>query len=201
MAEIATDITRLLNEARDGREGALDEVMALVYNRLRELARRQLRRRSADERAALQPTELVHEAFLRVIKQRVRYDSRGHFFAIATQAMLRVLLDQHRAQRRIKRGGGQVRVTLAGLASPAGSDTSVLVPAFVQALEELEQVDARSAEVTKLRVLWGLSLPEIAETMSLSQRTAEREWQFARAWLQSQLELPGESLSEPDENR
>lgn len=183
------DITRLLNEAKEGRDGALDEVMELVYGRLRSVAERQSRRYAGGRDAqSLEPTELVHEAFLKLIKQRNRYDSRGHFFAIATKVMLRILLDRHRARRRVKRGGDLVRVTLTGEIAADGHDPSMMIPLFVQSLEQLEALDARSAEVTKLRLLWGLTVPEIAEAMDLSVSTVEREWRFARRWLASRLE-------------
>lgn len=180
------EITRLLNEAQDGREGALDEVMELVYGRLRALAAAQYRRRGKSP--TLQPTELVHEAFLKLVKQRNRYDSRGHFFAIASKVMLRVLLDQQRARGRLKRGGEHLRVTLGDALEPGSpEEPSMVVPAFVEALERLEALDERSAEVTKLRLLWGLTVPEIAETMDVSVSTVEREWRFARRWLATRL--------------
>lgn len=186
------EITRLLNEAQEGRDGALDEVMELVYARLRALAERQFRRRGRGSDSTLQPTELVHETFLKLVKQRNRYDNRGHFFAIASKVMLRVLLDQQRSRGRAKRGGDQFRVTLTGAVEPAPREPpSMVIPAFVQALERLEALDRRSAEITKLRLLWGLTVPEIAETMEVSISTVEREWRFARRWLANQLEETG----------
>ena len=184
----ADDITRLLNEASQGREGALDEVTALVYDQLRALARRQARRYAGAGASTIEPTDLVHETFLRLVKQRKRYDSRGHFFAIATGVMLRVLLDRHRARRRYKRGGEQARVTLTAALDGVGEEPSMVIPAFVQALERLEGLDGRCAEVTKLRVLWGLTVPEIAESMEISVSTVEREWRFSRHWLATQLD-------------
>lgn len=184
----ADEITRLLNEAGQGREGALDEVTALVYGRLRALARRQARRYAGGGASALEPTDLVHETFLRLVKQRKRYDSRGHFFAIATGVMLRILLDRHRASRRLKRGGGQLRVTLTAALERAGEEPSMVIPAFVEALERLEALDGRCAEVAKLRVLWGLTVPEVAQALEISVSTVEREWRFAQRWLSARLD-------------
>ncbi|HVS12841.1 MAG TPA: ECF-type sigma factor [Thermoanaerobaculia bacterium] len=188
MSDADDDITRLLNEAKEGREGALDEVTALVYDRLRALARTQARRYRGAGTSALEPTELVHEAFLRLVKQRKRYDSRGHFFTIATRVMLRILLDRHRAKGRLKRGGGQLRVTLTAALDTPGEEPSMVIPAFVESLERLEALDARCAEVAKLRVLWGLTVTEVAAAMELSVSTVEREWRFARRWLSARLD-------------
>ena len=133
----------------------------------------------------MEPTELVSEVFLMLVKQRKRYDSRGHFFAIATRVMLRVLREQYRAKKRAKRGGDQLRVTLSSVHGQA--DPGVEIPAFEQALGRLETLSPRGAEVTKLHLLWGLTLPEIAEVLTLSVSTIEREWRFARRWLTSEL--------------
>jgi RNA polymerase sigma factor (TIGR02999 family) len=134
---------------------------------------------------SLQPTELVSEAFLKLIKQRNRYDSRGHFFAIATRVMLRVLKEAHRSKQRLKRGGDYVHVTLHDV--HGNSDPGVEFPAFEEALERLDELSPRTAEVTKLRLLWGLTVPEMAEALDLSVSSVEREWRFARRWLTSEL--------------
>jgi RNA polymerase sigma factor (TIGR02999 family) len=183
------EITRLLNEAQSGNRGALDEVMNLVYADLRKVARNQLHHRYGDQAHAvsLQPTALVNEAFLRLVKQRKKYDSRGHFFAIASRVMLRVLMDYHRSRQSDKRGGNQVRVSLSGAARAVGEEPSANIPAFVEAMKKLEKLDQRTADVTKLRLLWGLTVPEIAETLDLSVSTVEREWRFARRWLSAAL--------------
>jgi RNA polymerase sigma factor (TIGR02999 family) len=187
--DTAPQITALLLEAQQGREGALDEVMELVYEELRGIAGRQLGQHRGLAANVWQPTELAHEGFLRLIKQRRRYDNRGHFFAIASQVMLRVLMDQHRAQARVKRGGDQVRVSLSGvLEQSLGKEPSMVVPAFVEALEQLARMDSRCAEIVKLRLLWGLTAPEIAATLEVSLSTVEREWRFARPWLAAQLQ-------------
>ena len=191
MADATGAITKLLAEAHEGREGALDEVMALVYEDLRRIARHQIaRRRGIDRAVSLEPVELVSEAYLKLIKQRNRYDSRGHFFAIATTVMLRVLMDHHRARGRGKRGGDHLRVSLSKVDHHLAGEAAFEVPLLVDALERLEVLSPRTAEVTKLRILWGLGASEIAKTLELSVSTVEREWRFARHWLTAELQDP-----------
>jgi len=182
-------ITRLLGEAHAGRDGALDEVMELVYDDLNRLARKKLYERFGPDLAGvtLEPTALVHETFLKLIKQRNKYDNRGHFFAIATRVMLQVLLDYNRRRRASKRGGDQLRVSLSGVSRTLGAEPSADFPAFVEALERLEKLDERTAEVVKLQLIWGLTTPEVADAMNLSVSTVQREWSFARKWLAAEL--------------
>ncbi len=182
-------ITELLHQAYQGREGALDEVMEIVYDDLRRVAANHMRARYGGNLAGvtLQPTALVNEAFLRLVKQRKQYDSRGHFFAIATRVMLRVLMDYDRRRGAVKRGGDRLRVSLSGVARRVGQEPSAEIGAFVEALERLEKLDARTAEVVKLQMLWGLTVPETAEAMDVSVSTVEREWRFARRWLAAAL--------------
>jgi RNA polymerase sigma factor (TIGR02999 family) len=182
-------ITRLLNEAHEGRKGALDEVMELVYADLNRLAEKRLHQQFGPDLAGitLEPAALVHETYLKLIKQRKRYDSRGHFFAIATRVMQRILLDYHRKKSRQRRGGDQIRVSLSGVARRAGEEPSAEIPAFVEALDKLGNLDQRTGDVTKLRLIWGLTVPEIAEAIELSVATVEREWRFARKWLAAEL--------------
>ena len=101
--------------------------------------------------------------------------------------MLRVLMDYDRARRRARRGGDQVRISLSGVARKVGEEPSTDIPAFVEALEKLEKLDERTTEVTKLRLLWGLTVPEVAEALGISVTTVEREWRFARRWLAAEL--------------
>jgi RNA polymerase sigma factor (TIGR02999 family) len=195
----ADEVTRLLAEAHEGRPEALDEVMSLVYDDLRRIARKQLYREQGRGRAfiSIQPTELVNESFLKLIKQRKRYDNRGHFFAIATRVMLRVLRDHCRAKRSQKRGGDQVRVSLGAAGGRAEAHPGVEVPALIEALERLETLSPRTAEVTKLRVLWGLTVVETAEALGLSESSVEREWRFARRWLGAELGMDTDKVSGP----
>lgn len=181
-------ITALLGEARDGRPEALQEVMSLVYPELVKRAEAQLRGyyHNSQPNPTLEPAALVSEAYLRLIRQRSRYDNRGHFFAIASQLMLRVLLDHERTQGRRKRGGDFVRVSLSEAGNlPVSQDCSV--EAFTQALERLEALNQRAADIVKARLLWGLTVPEIAESFELSPRTIERDLAFAQRWLALEL--------------
>jgi RNA polymerase sigma factor (TIGR02999 family) len=184
------EITRLLAEAHDGRREALDQVAEIVHRDLERLAAKHIRARygKAPKAVTLEPAAVVNETYLLLIRQRKRYDSRGHFFAIATRLMMRVLMNYDRSKRRRKRGGDLVRVSLSGVAEAAGGEEpTAKIADFVDALERLERLDARSAEVAKLRLIWGLTPAEISQTIGASRRTAEREWRFARSWLADEL--------------
>ena len=180
------EITRLLHEADAGQEGALDKVMELVYQDLSGMAASHLRRRYGADLAGvtLEPAALVHETFLRLIRQRSGFDNRGHFFAIATRMMLRVLNDNARRKGAGKRGGDLARVTLSGLADQSSDHD---ITDFTRALERLDADDKRTGEVAKLRLLWGMTVPEIAETLSISEATVNRDWRFARRRLLTEL--------------
>lgn len=189
MDDAVGEITQLLAEAQRGRAGALDEVVSLVYDDLRRIAQKQIarRRQGGDRAVSLEASELVSEAYLKLIKQRNHYDNRGHFFAIATRVMLRVLMDHHRARGRDKRGGDRVRLSLSKVDQELAREPGFEIPALVEAIERLETLAPRTADVTKLRLLWGFAIPEVADTLSLSVSTVEREWRFARHWLASAL--------------
>lgn len=137
--------------------------------------------------ASLEPGALVNETYLRLIRQRKRFDNRGHFFAIATRVMLRVLQDHDRARRARKREGSRLRVTLTGLAVAAADPPAADVAALIEAFEQLEHAGERTAEVAKLRLLWGLTNAETAEALQVSVPTAQREWRFVRRWMQRRL--------------
>ena len=127
---------------------------------------------------------------MKLIRQRQQYDNRGQFFAIATKLMIRVLMDYHRKRKAAKRGGGWVRVPLdAGLDTPGDppADNGTEIPALVHALEELEKLDSRKADVVKLRVLWGLKTEEIAASPGVGRATVDRDWSFAKAWLKKEI--------------
>ncbi len=183
------DITALLREAETGREGALDELMDRVYADLERIALAQLNRRFGERAHAvtLEPAALVNESFLRLIKQRKTYDNRGQFFAIATKVMLRVLSDYHRQGQAAKRGGERTRVAISLDGQPDRADdradARIEIEPLVTALERLEALDPRQAEVVKLRVVWGLEINEIADALGTSPSTVKRDWRFARAWL------------------
>ena len=187
---VTGEITRLLHEADEGRQGALDELMQLVYADLKRVAAKHMHRRFGPDLpgVTLEPAALVNETFLKLIRQRKHFRNRGQFFAISTKVMLRVLMDYHRARSADKRAGGQLRVTLSGLGGAAAQpEPSAAIPALVDALERLEKLDPRKAEVVKLRVIWGLTVPEISEEIETSVATVERDWSFARRWLSAQL--------------
>lgn len=177
-------ITRLLHEVDDGRQGAMDELMETVYADLRRLAEAHLRRRygAQAEAVTLEPAALVNESFLKLIKQRHGFDNRRHFFAIATRIMLRVLSDYQRRRGAAKRGGHLERVTLqidCRMEDQPGIDVGVLR----DALRRLQELDERKADVVRLRVVWGLEMKEVAEALDVSLATVERDWAFARSWL------------------
>jgi RNA polymerase sigma factor (TIGR02999 family) len=184
-AVTAAPITRLLEQARGGQAGAMDEVIRLMYRDLERAATRFLSARYGPgwRGATLEPAALVNETWMQLIRQRGEFANRSHFLAIATRVMLRVLADYERGKHRQKRGGGQLRVTLSGLDEIFAVDGSRMDD-FAEALDELEGLDPRAAEVARLRIVWGFSLGEIAESLAVTERTVARDLRFARAWLQ-----------------
>jgi RNA polymerase sigma factor (TIGR02999 family) len=187
-AEELRQLTELLADAHAGEPGALDRVVAVAYPGLLRLARTQLRRFDPGTGTpTLEPDALVNETYLKLIRQRARYDSRGHFFAIASKLMLRTLLDHERTKGRDKRGGGLHRVSLTEAAELAVDPADASVEAFSLVLADLERLDARAADIVKARVLWGMTIPEIAASFEVSTRTVERSWAFAQRWLETEL--------------
>ncbi len=183
---MATDaqVTQWLQDASAGDSSAMEEVAAWAYEHLERHARRQLRLRFGDlDGLTLEPAALVNETFLRILREPREFANRKHFFAFASTLMLRALADYARRRAAGKRGGGAVRVTLSGL-----GDTPVEPACLNDLLDELNRRDPRKAEVVLLRVVWGASMAEIAETLEVSRATVERDWRFARAWLASRLE-------------
>jgi RNA polymerase sigma factor (TIGR02999 family) len=182
------DVTELLRAWTAGDLEARDRVMAAVYRELRRRAAAHLRRERRD--CTLEPTALLHEAYLRLVdQQRVVWRNRSQFFAIASQMMRRILVDRARAHRSAKRSGQWARVTLADApkAMPVG-DVNILD--LDNALTRLAAFDARKSRVAELRFFGGLSLHEISETLGISPATVERDWQAARAWLFKELSGP-----------
>lgn len=179
-------ITALLRRWRGGDDAAATQLMPLVYAQLRAIARRQL----AGERAAvsLVPTDLVHEAYLKLVQGRVPdSNDRTHFFAIAARAMRQVLVEHERQRRAIKRDGGE-RVTLSAASLPAPAH-SVDLLALDEALQALEALDARKSRVVELRAFAGLEFDEIASVLNISRATLMRDFRAARAWLYRALEM------------
>jgi RNA polymerase sigma factor (TIGR02999 family) len=181
------DITDLLQQWADGKTSARDELMALVYSDLKRRAAVHLR---AESRATLNPTELVHEAYLRLVDQRrAAWQNRNHFFAIASQMMRRILVDRARARRTTKRSGEWVRMTLDEQAK-VGHPATVDLLDLDSALTRLAALDARKCQLAELRFFAGLSIAEAAQALGVSDATAERDWHAARAWLLKELSPP-----------
>lgn len=184
------DLTELLQHVNAGREGAYDALAEAVHAQLRVMAERRLVREFGRNLPGLtvQPTVLADDTFMRLIKQRQKYDSAGHFFAIASQEMRRVLLDYCRRRKAQKRGGGAVCVSLdPEIHSPVEKDEADL-EAFDAVLEGLAALDQRKADVVKYRVLWELTIDETAAALGVGHATVERDWAFARVWLAKELE-------------
>ncbi|NGX17038.1 ECF-type sigma factor [Wenzhouxiangella sp. XN24] len=182
-------ITRLPEQPHDGEPGALDQAMALLYRDLHGVAVRVLRDRYGRglPGATLEPAALVNETYLGLLRQRSGYRNRRHFIAIASRVMLRVLADHERGKKRQKRGGDQLRVTFTGVAEELVTVDTTTIDEFAAALDRLEALDERSAEVARLHFVWGCGLEEVATLLGLSTRTIERDVRFARAWLAEAL--------------
>jgi len=178
------NITELLRAWRDGDDGAFEELVPLVYDELRRLARAQMRREPQDH--TLQPTGLVHEAYVRLVGADLDWQDRNHFLSVAARAMRRVLIDHARRKRAERRGGDLLRVTLSR-GPTADSGETVDVMALHEALERLEAYDARQARTVELHFFGGLTQPEIAQVAGLSLATVERDLRHARAWLRREL--------------
>ena len=175
-----TDVTMLLNAWSDGKEDALDELMPLVYQELRKLARSYLRAERPEH--TLQPTALVNEAYLRLVDQRnVRWQNRRHFFGIAAQLMRRILVDHARKRQSEKRGGGE---TLIPFEEAKGVPVKARdLVALDDALKDFATIDPRSAKIVELRQFGGLSIDETADVLEISPATVKRDWTVAKAWL------------------
>jgi RNA polymerase sigma factor (TIGR02999 family) len=180
LASAPHDVTALLHAWSDGDIGARDRLMASIYGELRRRAAAHLRRERPDH--TLQPTALVHEAYLRLVDQRAPWHNRGQFFGVASQIMRRILVDRARARKMNKRSGQWARVTLddAQAVTPA-VDVDVLD--LDAALTELATFDSRKSQIAELRFFTGLSLEETGRELGVSLATVERDWQAARAWL------------------
>jgi RNA polymerase sigma factor (TIGR02999 family) len=189
------DVTLLLGAHAAGDPRALEELLPLVYDQLRRVARARLRGERPEH--TLQPTALVHEAFLELLRlDRLEMRNREHFFALAARAMRRVLIDHAVARRAEKRGGGVAAVPLDGLELAAPEPSAELL-ALGEALERLEALAPRLARVVECRLLAGLSLDETAAALATSPATVSRDWALARAWLNR--ELTGEAEAAPPE--
>lgn len=175
------DVTRLLNALSAGQAQAAEEILPLVYQELRRLAAWKMAHEPAGQ--TLQPTALVHEAWLRLVsRDHQNWQNRNHFMAAASEAMRRILVDQARRKQQVKRGGDWLRVDWEGLdLAEVTPDEKILL--VHEALDELARLAPKEAEVVKLHVFVGLDQMEIAQILNLSQRTVKRYWAFAKVWL------------------
>ena len=183
------DITQLLRRAAGGEEGAFEDVVARVYDELERVAAARMRRSFGHDLpgVTLEPAALVNDTILKLIEHPRDFENRRHFYAYATKVMLRVLIDYQRRRSAEKRGGDRIRITLSDLTPGSKEPTAAGAAELAECLERLAAVDPRKADVVKLRVFWGLGMQEIAETLSSSIATVERDWRFARRWLAFEL--------------
>ena len=177
-----SDATQLLAALRQGQRHAADELLPLVYGELRKLARTKLLQEKPGQ--TLQPTALVHEAFVRLVKEdcRNQWESRGHFFAAAAEAMRRILIENARRKARMKHGGELQRVDLPDLDTRSGLTDERLLE-IDEALGRFAVEEPEMANLVKLRFFAGMQLDEAVEVMGISRATAVRHWTYARAWL------------------
>jgi RNA polymerase sigma factor (TIGR02999 family) len=184
----ANNVTAILRAAQQGDGTAAARLLPLVYGELRKLAKARMARLPPGQ--TLQPTALVHEAYLRLLgKADLHLESRRHFFFAAARAMRDILLEQARSKAGPKRGGGRRRVELQDAAATNGPATDDVL-ALNEALAELEKEDPLKAQIVNLRYFAGMSMEETAQVLGLSERTLYRHWRFIKAWLQSRLDAP-----------
>ena len=180
-----SDVTQILTAIEQGDANAADKLLPLVYEELRKLAAHRMANEAAGQ--TLQPTALVHEAWMRLVgKDNPKFENRAHFFAAAAEAMRRILIDNARRKRALRHGGGQQRVDFEQAEFASASDDDQLL-AVNEALDKLAAQNPLEAEVVKLRYFVGLTLDEAAEVLGLSARTANNYWVYARAWLFREL--------------
>ena len=187
-----SDVTRILSQIESGDPAAAEQLLPLVYEELRKLAAAKLAQENPGQ--TLQATALVHEAYLRLVgkepggrgQEAVNWNSRGHFFGAAAEAMRRIIVEQARHRGRLKRGGRRQRVDLDSACS-IQEPPSLDILALDEALTKLAATEPAKADLVKLRFFAGLTMPQAAEALGVSLATAERYWTFAKAWLYSEL--------------
>ena len=181
-----SDVTRILSQIEQGDSSAAEQLLPLVYEELRKLASAKLVHEKPGQ--TLQATALVHEAYLRLVKSSDdgNWDSRGHFFSSAAEAMRRILIENARKKARLKRGANLQRIDLdaINLVELASPDQLLVID---ETLSRLDHEDAEAASVVKLRYYAGLTIEQAAQALNISTRSAYRHWNFARAWLSSEL--------------
>jgi RNA polymerase sigma factor (TIGR02999 family) len=188
-----TDVTRILSAIEEGDAHSAEQLLPLVYDELRKLAAQKMAQEQPGQ--TLQATDLVHEAYVRLVdvQKAQHWNSRGHFFAAAAEAMRRILVERARHKKSLKTGGGQHRVELADLATGEGPGEDPLL--LHEALENLEKKDKRKADLVKLRFFAGLTNEQAADVLGVSTSTADNDWAYARSWLR--LEMGGEAGGDP----
>jgi RNA polymerase sigma-70 factor, ECF subfamily len=191
MTDRPADITLLLRSAASGGRADLDRLMAAIYDDLRRLAVSHLQNERGGH--TLQPTALVHEAYLKLVDQRsTDWNDRLHFFAVASRIIRRILTDHARERNALKRGGESDRLSIHAMDPPAPAPDIDLV-ALDQALDELAEIDERQARVVELRFFGGCTIDEVAELLQAGRRTIDRDWMAARAWLYCRLSEAGDA--------
>jgi RNA polymerase sigma factor (TIGR02999 family) len=180
-----SEVTRILQNIEDGDRKAADELLPLVYEELRNLAAAKMNSQRADH--TLQPTALVHEAWLRLAGAEAGFKGRTHFFAAAAEAMRHILVDHARRKSALRHGGGQQRVEFdeAGISAPSNDDQILAVN---DALEKLAAENQLGAELVKLRYFGGMTLAEAAQALSISDRTADNYWAYSKVWLLREMQ-------------
>jgi RNA polymerase sigma factor (TIGR02999 family) len=187
------DVTQILNAIEQGDPHAAQQLLPLLYDELRRLAAQKLRSEAPGQ--TLQATALVHEAYLRLVGGEQHWDSRGHFFAAAAEAMRRILVENARRKRSLKRGGGRAREELDEVQLAAPEPVEDLL-ALDEALEKLASKDPLKAELVKLRYFAGMTIEEAAAALGISTATAKRYWTYTRTWLYQ--EIAGDRDEPPD---
>jgi RNA polymerase sigma factor (TIGR02999 family) len=180
-----SEMTRMIEVMRHGADKSADELLPLVYAELRRLAAQKMSVESPGQ--TLQPTALVHEAWLKLASSDDRkWNDRTHFFAAAAEAMRRILVDNARRKRTQRHGGGQQRVDMPDIAATAEENEEKML-AVNEALDKFAKLDPQKAELVKLRYFVGMTIEEAGEVLGISERTAKRYWAFARAWLHEEI--------------
>lgn len=196
MIKIMYDVTQILNQIESGDRQAAEELLPMVYEELRKLAAARMANERSDH--TLQATALVHEAYVRMVntKKVQNWDSRGHFFAAAAEAMRRILVDNARRKNRPKHGGGLERVELSESVSVTDNLKGYDLLDLNDALERLAVKDARKAELVKLRFFAGLSGAQAAQVLGIAESTADLDWAYAKTWLRVEMSESGPATAD-----
>ncbi|MAG94776.1 MAG: RNA polymerase subunit sigma [Planctomycetaceae bacterium] len=190
------NVTQILSQIQQGDPSAAEQLLPLVYQELRKLAAAKMASEKPGQ--TLQGTALVHEAYLRLVKveKAQGWDSRGHFFSAAAEAMRRILVEAARRKKTARHGGGRERLPLEGIELPTTPEELLDLS---EALDRLEQLDRKKAELVKLRYFAGMTIPEAASALGISTTTADRYWAYSRVWLHQEIASGGKSHVESGE--